>query len=114
MVSLVAATGAWKRTPCHPSMTCGPLTPSPSTNRPPDRAANDIADMASSAGVLVPSWAIPEASRRVVVRAARYPRGVRASYPHASGTHTDVAPRRSASTTKRAVASVTAPTPMAT
>src|SRR6266567_9542055 len=38
-----ALQGTSKGTPCHPSMTCGPLTPSPSTKRFCERA-----DMVSS------------------------------------------------------------------
>ena len=59
------------RTPCQPSMICGPLTPRPSRKRPPDKALNDKADMASTAGVRVPIWAMPEARRSVDVRPAR-------------------------------------------
>ena len=71
MVSRVRWTGRSKRTPCHPSITCGPLVPMPSTNRPPDSACIDSADMASIAGVRAPSWAMPVASRIVDVCAAR-------------------------------------------
>ena len=70
-VSLVALSGAENRTPCQPSMTCGPLTPRPSRNLPPDNACSDIADIASMAGVLAPSCAMPEPRRILVVRAAR-------------------------------------------
>ncbi len=46
MVSLVRVMGRSKRTPCQPSITCGPLVPIPRTNRPSDivwRASADIA-----------------------------------------------------------------------
>ena len=106
IVSRVAVTGARKRTPCHPSMTCGPLVPSPRRKRPFESDCIDIADMATIAGVLAPTWTMPEPSLIVVVLAARYARGVSASCPHASATHTDVAPSRSASTTKAASSGV--------
>ena len=100
MVSRVIPSGELNRTPCQPSMTWGPLVPSPSRNRPPDSACIDIADIASSAGVRAPTCAIPVASRIRLVFAARNASGVKASYPQASATHTESAPRRSASTTK--------------
>ena len=71
MVSRVRASGASKLTPCQPSMTCGPLVPIPSRNRPPDSCCMDMADIASIAGVLAPSWAIPVPSAIRSVRAAR-------------------------------------------
>ena len=67
----VAPTGAEKRTPCQPSITCGPLVPMPSRKRPPDSACMDIAVIARLAGVRAPSWAMPVARPIVVVRAAR-------------------------------------------
>ena len=100
MVSRVRRTGRSKCTPCQPSMTWGPLVPIPSTNRPPDRACSVMADMASMAGVRAPSWAIPVASRMLEVVAARKPSGVSASKAQNSGTHTESAPRRSASRTR--------------
>ena len=71
IVSLVRRTGRSNRTPCHPSMTCGPLVPIPSRNRPPESAWSDIADMASTAGVRAPSCTMPVPSRMVDVDAAR-------------------------------------------
>src|SRR5882762_3366115 len=113
IVSRVAVTGARKRTPCHPSMTCGPLVPSPSRKRPFESDCIDIADIANIAGVLAPTCTMPEPSLIVVVLAARYANGVSASCPQASGAHTDVAPSFSASTTKSASPGVdtTAPIP---
>ena len=60
MVSRVTASGASNLTPCQPSITCGPLVPMPSRNRPPDSSCSDMADIASIAGVRAPSWAIAE------------------------------------------------------
>src|SRR5215472_6655008 len=99
-VSLVTAIGASKLTPCQPSITCGPLVPMPSRNRPPESSCNDIADIASMAGLRAPSWAIADPSAMRSVCPARKASGVSASWPHASATQTDVAPRRSASRTK--------------
>ncbi len=96
IVSRVAVTGAVNLTPCQPSMTCGPLVPMPSRNRPPERRCIAIADIASSAGEREPSWTMPVASPIVDVLAARKASGVKASAPHTSGTHTDEAPSRSA------------------
>ena len=71
MVSRVARTGRRNRTPCQPSMTCGPLAPMPSRNRPPLSCCSDMADMASMAGVRAPSCTmeVPRPIREV--RAAR-------------------------------------------
>ena len=71
MVSLVRRTGLVNLTPCQPSITCGPLVPMPRTNRPPDSACSDSADIASIAGVRAPSWTIAEPRRIDEVRAAR-------------------------------------------
>ena len=96
MVSRVRGTGLSKRTPCHPSMTCGPLVPMPSTNRPPERACIDSADIASIAGVRAPSCTMPVANRMFDVRAARNPSGVRASPAQNSGTQIESTPSCSA------------------
>jgi hypothetical protein len=80
-------------------MTCGPLAPTPSTNRPPDSACSDIADMASIAGVRAPSWTMPLASRIVEVDAARKASGVSASPAQYSAVHAESTPSRSASRT---------------
>src|SRR6478609_5921636 len=100
IVSRVRRTGFSKRTPCQPSITCGPLVPTPSTNLPPDSACIESEDMASIAGVRAPSWTMPVARRIVEVQAAKYARGVSASPAQNSGTQTESAPRRSASRTK--------------
>ena len=52
--SRVRASGASKGTPCHPSETCGPDTPSPSRNRPPDNTSSVAAVIAVIAGD--PGW----------------------------------------------------------
>jgi hypothetical protein len=49
--SRVRSSGFANRTPCQPSDTCGPDTPSPSRNRPPDNASMVAAVMAVAAGV---------------------------------------------------------------
>ena len=71
IVSRVAPIGDVNRTPCQPSITCGPLVPMPSRNRPPDSDCSVIAVMASMAGVREPIWTIPEARPIVDVVAAR-------------------------------------------
>ena len=71
IVSRVAPIGELKRTPCQPSITCGPLVPRPSRNRPPDSDCNVIAVMASIAGVREPICTMPDASPIDVVVAAR-------------------------------------------
>ena len=52
-------------------MTCGPLVPMPSTNRPPESACIESADIASIAGVRAPSCTMPVANRMVDVRAGK-------------------------------------------
>ena len=49
--SRVRASGLAKRTPCQPSETCGPDTPRPSRNRPPDSVSRVAAVIAVIAGV---------------------------------------------------------------
>src|SRR5688572_14349314 len=86
--------------PCQPSITCGPLTPSPRRKRPQDIEARLIAVIATSAGVRVPACMIPAPRWMREVRAARNASGVTASWPQASADHTQSTPRRSASTTQ--------------
>ena len=93
-------TGLSKRTPCHPSITWGPLVPMPSTNRPPESACIESADIASIAGVRAPSCTMPVANRMVDVRATRNTSGVKASPAQNSGTHTESTPSCSACWTK--------------
>ena len=73
-----------------------------------------IADIASSAGERDPSCTMPVASPIVEVLAARKASGVSASAPQTSGTHTDEAPRRSASTTRSTCSGTLIPPPRAT
>src|SRR5271165_7617619 len=89
--------------PCKPSMTCGPLTPKPSRNRPPDRWASVMAVCAIVTGERVPSWITPEPSSMDSVRAARYPSTEGASAPQASATHQTSRPSFSASTANSTV-----------
>ena len=49
--SRVRPSGSSNRTPCQPSLTCGPETPSPSRNRPPDSVSSVAAVIAVIAGV---------------------------------------------------------------
>lgn len=70
IVSEVRVTGLSKRTPCHPSMTWGPLVPRPRTKRPPDIFCRARADIANMAGERAPSCTTPVASRTRSVIAA--------------------------------------------
>ena len=88
IVSRVRRTGRSKRTPCQPSITCGPLVPMPSTKRPPDRACSDCADIASIAGVRAPSCTMPVPSRIVdVSRGEVRQRGERVAGPELGHPH---------------------------
>ncbi len=49
--SRVRASGLANRTPCQPSETCGPDTPSPSRKRPPESVSSVAAVIAVMAGV---------------------------------------------------------------
>src|SRR5664279_4314869 len=51
MYSRVRPTGSSNRTPCQPSETCGPETPRPNRNLPPDSASRVAAVIAVIAGV---------------------------------------------------------------
>ena len=108
-ISFMRCTGRSNRTPCQPSITCGPLVPSPSRNRPPESDCSVIAVMPTSAGVREPAWMMPEPSLIVFVRAAMYPSGVTASEPHASAHQTECTPSFSASTTKSTARSQSSP-----
>ncbi len=79
MVSRIAGTGGGNATPCQASMIRGPLEPSPSSNLPPESRCNDIACIASIAGVRAPTCTMPETSPMRSVRAARKASGVSAS-----------------------------------
>ena len=68
--SRVRASGLANRTPCQPSETCGPQTPSPSRNRPPDSASRVAAVIAVIAGVRAGICITALPTSIVVVRAA--------------------------------------------
>ena len=96
IVSRVRCTGRSNRTPCQPSITCGPLVPIPRINRPSDTCCTPCAVIASIAGVRAPSWAIPVARRNRSVTDAIAASGVNASNAQYSATHTESTPMRSA------------------
>ena len=104
-VSRMRASGWPNGMPCKPSMTCGPETPKPSRNRPPDKWASVIAVCAIVTGERVPTWITPEPSSMDSVRAARYPSSEGASAPQASATQQTSRPSFSASTANSAVLS---------
>ena len=97
MYSRVRASGLANGRPYQPSTTCGPDTPSPSTNRPPERWSIVIAAMAVAAGWRADSWTIAVPSLIRSVRAPHQASGVRQSEPYASAVHTESKPSRSAS-----------------
>src|SRR5262249_54012678 len=87
--SRVLPSGLPKACPCQPSTTCGPDTPSPSRNRPPESASKVIAVIAVAAGVrpaicmiAVPTW-------MRCVRAAIHVAVVTASEPYDSDVQTE-------------------------
>ena len=59
--SRVRASGLSNRTPCQPSETCGPETPRPSRNRPPDSVSRVAAVIAVIAGVRAGIWKTADA-----------------------------------------------------
>ncbi|GFJ94563.1 hypothetical protein Prum_082050 [Phytohabitans rumicis] len=91
------ASGLAKRTPCQPSDTCGPDTPSPRRNRPPDSASIVAAVIAVAAGVRagICMTALPRSM--VEVWPAIQARVLGESEPYASAAHTTAYPSRSAS-----------------
>lgn len=58
--SRVRASGLSNLTPYQPSETCGPDTPRPSRNRPPERVSRVAAVIAVIAGVRAGIWKIAE------------------------------------------------------
>ena len=78
--------GLSKLTPCQPSETCGPLTPRPRRNRPPDSVSSVAAVIAQLAGVRPGIWKIAEPMSIRVVCAATNASTVGASEPYASAT----------------------------
>ena len=79
--SRVRASGLSNRTPCQPSETCGPETPSPSRNRPPDRESSVAAVIAVIAGVRAGIWNTAEPMSIRSVCAATHDSTVAASEP---------------------------------
>ena len=79
--SRVRASGAAKRTPCQPSLTCGPDTPRPRWNRPPDSVSSVAAVIAVIAGVRAGICMTPAPSPIVVVCPASQASTVGASDP---------------------------------
>ncbi len=79
--SRVRPSGLSKRTPCQPSDTCGPETPSPSRNRPALSVSSVAAVIAVIAGVRAGIWktALPTSIRDVC--AATHVSTVAASEP---------------------------------
>jgi len=95
--SRVRASGLSNRTPYQPSETCGPDTPSPSRNRPPESVSRVAAVIAVIAGVRagICITALPTSMRSVCP--AIQDSMVTESDPYASAAHTTAYPSRSAS-----------------
>ena len=79
--SRVRASGLSKRTPYQPSDTCGPDTPRPSRNRPPERLSRVAAVIAVIAGVRAGIWKMAEPMPIRSVCAATQASTVAASEP---------------------------------
>ena len=79
--SRVRPSGLSNRTPCQPSETCGPETPRPSRNRPPERVSSVAAVMAVFAGVRPGIWNTAEPTSICSVWAAIQVSTVAASEP---------------------------------
>ena len=94
--SRVRASGRANGTPCQPSDTCGPDSPSPSRKRPPERVSSVAAVIAVIAGVRAGICISPEPRSIRSVTALRCPRTETTSCPQASATHTESSPARSA------------------
>ena len=75
--------------PYQPSTTCGPDTPRPSTNRPPERWSIVSAAIAVAVGWRAESWMRSVPSRSFVVCDPHHASGVSASEPHDSAVHTE-------------------------
>src|SRR3954451_15190364 len=102
MYSRVLASGFGYGWPYHPSTTCGPDAPRPSTNRPPLRWSRVNAAIAVAAGGRADIWMMVVASRTREVPEAYQASGATASEPYASAVHTESRPSRSASATSAA------------
>src|SRR4051794_18177518 len=100
--SRVRASGLSNGWPYQPSTTCGPDTPSPSTNRPPDRWSRVRACMAQAAGERADSCATEVPSRTDDVLDPHQDSGVNAAEPHNSAAKTESNPACSAASTSLA------------
>ena len=78
-----------KRTPCQPSLTCGPEDPMPSSIRPSESWSSVAAVMAVIAGERPGIWKIADPILILVVSPAIQPRIVAASEPYASAVQTE-------------------------
>ncbi len=87
--SRVLASGFPHGSPCQPSTTCGPDSPSPSRKRPPDIRSSVAAVIAVFAGVRAGIWKIAEPILSVLVVAASHASTVAASVPHASAAQAE-------------------------
>ena len=95
--SRVRASGFGNGWPYHPSTTCGPDTPRPSTKRPLLRWSIVSAAIAVAVGVRAESWTRLVPRRSLVVAEPHHASGVKASEPHDSAVHIESKPSRSAS-----------------
>ena len=86
--SRVRASGLAKRTPCQPSETCGPETPRPSRNRPPDTASMVAAVIAVAAGLRAGICITAEPRSIRSVRPASHASMLGESDPYASAAQT--------------------------
>ena len=96
MYSRVRPNGEENRTPCQPSETCGPDTPSPNRNRPPLSRSRLAAVIAVSAGVRAGICITAEPTSILDVWAANQASTVGLSDPYASEAQTTENPRISA------------------
>src|SRR5699024_10080084 len=83
-----------------PSTTCGPETPSPSANRPPDRWSSVMVLIAVAVGVRADSCTTAVDRRMFSVSDPYQASGVNASEPQASAVKTVSKPALSAATTR--------------
>ena len=90
------ASGRSNRTPCQPSDTCGPETPSPSRKRPSLSRSRLAAVIAVIAGVRAGICITAEPIAMVEVWAASQASTVGLSEPYASAAHTTSYPSDSA------------------
>src|SRR5436309_7474136 len=98
--SRVRASGFGNGCPYQPSTTCGPDTPRPRINLPPERWSMVAAVIATAAGVRAESCTIPVPSLMRFVRAPIHASGENASEPYASALQQESNPSRSASRTR--------------